>query len=78
MVDRLGIGFDDVLAVNPGIVYCSTSGYGQNGLKAAWAAHDLNYLAAGLPGLLGVAIPRRARAAGATIGDAAGGGCTPS
>jgi alpha-methylacyl-CoA racemase len=72
---RLGIGFEDVRAVNPAIVYCSTSGYGQTGPQARWAGHDLNYLAAG--GFLamsgtradgGPALP------GATIADAAGGG----
>jgi alpha-methylacyl-CoA racemase len=64
-----------VRAVNPAIVYCSTSGYGQDGPQSAWAGHDLNYLAAG--GFLamsgkrsdgGPALP------GATIADAAGGG----
>jgi alpha-methylacyl-CoA racemase len=75
VVARLGIGYDDVRAVNRAIVYCSTSGYGQSGPQAAWAGHDLNYLAAG--GFLamsgtradgGPALP------GSTIADAAGGG----
>jgi alpha-methylacyl-CoA racemase len=75
VVDRLGIGDADVRAVNPGIVYCSTSGYGQTGPRSQWAGHDINYLAAG--GYLdcsgrgaagGPALP------GATVGDAAGGG----
>ena len=47
VVDRLGIGYEDVRAVNRGIVYCSTTGYGQDGPYAQWAGHDLNYLAVG-------------------------------
>jgi crotonobetainyl-CoA:carnitine CoA-transferase CaiB-like acyl-CoA transferase len=31
VADRLGIGYDEVSARNPGIVYCSISGFGQNG-----------------------------------------------
>jgi len=72
---RLGIGFADVRAVNPAIVYCSTSGYGQDGPQATWAGHDLNYLADG--GFLAMS-GRRADGGpalpGATIADAAGGG----
>jgi crotonobetainyl-CoA:carnitine CoA-transferase CaiB-like acyl-CoA transferase len=37
---RMGLGYDDVAAVNPGIVYCSISGYGQTGPYAAQPAHD--------------------------------------
>jgi alpha-methylacyl-CoA racemase len=72
---RLGIGFADVHAVNPAIVYCSTSGYGQDGPQSSWAGHDLNYLADG--GFLAMS-GRRADGGpalpGATIADAAGGG----
>jgi alpha-methylacyl-CoA racemase len=75
VVDRLGIGYEQLRAVNAGIIYCSTSGYGQNGPRSTWAGHDLNYLAvSGLPG------HERARAdggppiPGATIADAAAGG----
>ena len=75
VVARLGIGYDDVLAVNPRIVYCSTSGYGQDGPHASWAGHDLNYLAVG--GFLHSTGPRAdggLPVPGATVADAAGGG----
>jgi alpha-methylacyl-CoA racemase len=54
-VDRLGIGYDDIAAVNPEIVYCSLSGYGQTGVFSDRAGHDLNY--AGVAGLLDVNRP---------------------
>ena len=47
VVARLGIGYDDVKSRNPRIVYCSTTGYGQDGPRAGWAGHDLGYLAVG-------------------------------
>jgi crotonobetainyl-CoA:carnitine CoA-transferase CaiB-like acyl-CoA transferase len=75
VVERLGIGFETVRAVNPRIVYCSTSGYGQTGPAAGWAGHDLDYLAMG--GYLAMS-GRRADGGpalpGATIADAAAGG----
>ena len=40
----LGFDYDTVAAVNPGVVYCSITGYGQNGPKRDVAGHDLNYL----------------------------------
>jgi alpha-methylacyl-CoA racemase len=72
---RLGLAYDDVRAVNPGIVYCSTSGYGQDGPRSQWAGHDLNYLAMG--GYLscsGVGVDGGPALPGATIADSAGGG----
>lgn len=74
-VERLGIGYDDVRAVNPGIVYCSTTGYGRSGARATWAGHDLNYLAVG--GFLGMSAAGHDAPPplpGATVADAAAGG----
>ncbi len=53
VMDRLGFGYDALAAINPRIVYCAITGYGQTGPKAQVAAHDLNYLADS--GLLGLA-----------------------
>ena len=75
VVARLGVGYEDVRAVNPAIVYCSTSGYGQDGPYAQWAGHDINYLALG--GFLHCS-NRRADGGppipGATVADSAAGG----
>jgi alpha-methylacyl-CoA racemase len=75
VVAKLGIDADAVRAVNPRLVYCSTSGYGQTGPRSHWAGHDLNYLAIG--GFLDVT-ERRADGGppipGATVADSAGGG----
>ena len=51
-VDKWGIGYEAVRQVNPGIVYCSISGYGQNGPYRDRPGHDINYIAIG--GLLGL------------------------
>lgn len=45
VMDRLGLGYEDVKAVNQAIVYCSVSGYGQNTPIAHVAGHDANYMA---------------------------------
>lgn len=43
--DRLGLGYEALSAVSPGLVYCSLTGYGQVGELARHAGHDLNYIA---------------------------------
>ena len=45
VTERLGIGPDDCLAVNPRLVYGRMTGYGQNGPMAQAVGHDLNYVA---------------------------------
>jgi alpha-methylacyl-CoA racemase len=52
VLDRLGVGYEAMRAVNPGIVYCAITGYGQDGPLRDRSGHDMNYL--GLVGLLGL------------------------
>ncbi|MFC2027291.1 CaiB/BaiF CoA transferase family protein [Chloroflexota bacterium] len=51
-MQRLGLGYDVVSELNPGIIYCSISAYGQNGPYHKFPAHDAN--AAAMGGLLGL------------------------
>jgi crotonobetainyl-CoA:carnitine CoA-transferase CaiB-like acyl-CoA transferase len=44
VMDKLGIGYAAVSAVNPKIAYCSITGYGQDGPYRDHAGHDINYL----------------------------------
>jgi alpha-methylacyl-CoA racemase len=52
VLDRLGVGYEAMRAVNPKIVLCAISGYGQDGPLRDRPGHDMNYL--GLVGLLGL------------------------
>ena len=74
VVDRLGVGYEAVRAVNPAAVYVSLSGYGQDGPLVREAGHDINYQGrAGSVGITGHAaagpiVP------GLQVADVAGGG----
>jgi len=41
---RLGIDYEALKKINPGIIYCSITGYGQDGPHRDMAGHDVNYL----------------------------------
>lgn len=45
VMDRLGIGWDMLRATNPGLIFCSINGFGNNSPLSAVAGHDGNYLA---------------------------------
>lgn len=75
VIDRIGIGYEDLKETNPGIILCSTTGFGQTGPRASWAGHDINYLA--ISGYLHCSGRDERNAPvlpGATIADSAGGG----
>ena len=50
VVHRLGIDYDTIRKINPGVIYCSISGYGQTGPLRNRAGHDVNFL--GVSGVL--------------------------
>lgn len=50
VMHRLGLGHEHLRAINPRLIYCAISGYGQHTADAALAGHDLNYQ--GVAGLL--------------------------
>jgi crotonobetainyl-CoA:carnitine CoA-transferase CaiB-like acyl-CoA transferase len=51
-LDRYGLGYDDIRAINPGIVYCSVTGYGLDGPYAKRAGYD--FMAQGEGGLMSI------------------------
>lgn len=65
-VETLGAGYNQVRKVNPKVVYCSITGYGQQGIYKNRAGHDLNY--ASLSGILDV-ISEKPFVAGVQIAD---------
>jgi crotonobetainyl-CoA:carnitine CoA-transferase CaiB-like acyl-CoA transferase len=45
VMDRLGLGYEALKDINPRLIYCAITGYGQDGPRAHRAGHDNNYLA---------------------------------
>lgn len=51
VMTRLGLGYDDLKVINPRLIYCSITGYGQTGSYKNRAGHDINYVSlAGIAG----------------------------
>lgn len=51
VMQRLGLGYEDLKAINPRLIYCSITGYGQTGSYKDRAGHDINYMSlAGISG----------------------------
>lgn len=75
VMDRLGAGYEALKAVNPKVIYCSITGYGQTGPYKDRAGHDMNYLAiAGVTGYNGRKASGPAPMA-VQVADIAGGSC---
>src|SRR5919201_2556270 len=54
VMKRLGADYETLAALNPRLIYCSLSGFGQDGPYRDYPAHDMNYLSlAGVLGLIG-------------------------
>lgn len=51
VMERLGVGYEALKAINPRIIYCAITGYGQTGPYKDRAGHDMNYLS--IAGVLG-------------------------
>ena len=74
VMDRLGVGWTKLSTINPRLVYCAISGYGQDGPRSQQAGHDANYIGyAGVLSIIGEE-ERRPVLPGVQIGDLAGGG----
>jgi crotonobetainyl-CoA:carnitine CoA-transferase CaiB-like acyl-CoA transferase len=73
VMDKLGVGYAQLAAANPGIVMCSVSGFGQTGPFVHRAGHDIGYLA--LAGVLALGGPAGGAPMmpGVQIADLAGG-----
>ena len=69
---RLGLDYRSLHAINPRLVYCSVSGYGDHGPRALRSGHDINYLALG--GILSHSGRQHPTLSGVQIADLGGGG----
>ncbi len=74
VLERLGCGWKQLKELNPRLIYCAISGYGQDGPRSQQAGHDANYIGyAGVLSIIGEE-GRRPSLPGVQVGDLAGGG----
>lgn len=73
VMQRLGLDYQTLSEINPKLIYCSITGYGQTGTYKDKAGHDINYLA--LSGIAGHSgrIENGPPALGIQVADVAGG-----
>ena len=75
VMERLGAGYEKVKEINPKVVYCSVSGYGQDGPYANMAGHDINYISfAGALSMIGYSEEEKPAIPLNLLADYAGGG----
>jgi crotonobetainyl-CoA:carnitine CoA-transferase CaiB-like acyl-CoA transferase len=74
VIAKMGLGYEAARKVNPRIIYCSITGFGQTGPYANVAGHDLNYM--GLAGISDTIGPKGGDPVipGIQVADVAGGG----
>lgn len=78
VMDRLGLEYKTIEKINPKIIYCSGTGYGQTGPYRSKAGHDINYISiAGILGMTGMQTGRPV-IPGVPFADMAGGGVFPA
>lgn len=51
-LDKLGLGYEELKAINPGLIYCALSGFGRTGPYATQGGYDL--IAQGMSGLMAI------------------------
>lgn len=74
VAERLGVDYESVTEYNSDVIYCSLTGYGQNGPDSQRVGHDLNYVAtAGLLDMTRSDPESSPEIPGFPIGDMSGG-----
>ncbi|MFX0136197.1 MAG: CaiB/BaiF CoA transferase family protein [Candidatus Hodarchaeota archaeon] len=74
VVNKLKVDYETIKKINPNIIYCSLTGYGQNGSYANMVGHDLNYISVAGLGILTGEYGRNPHPPGIQIADLGTGG----